>query len=378
MTSTLAAVRSHVPPPPDLERLLAPISADNPGGEVLRYEPVYDDIKKMREQDDPALPQGVWQRELKRADWSGVAEICSEALASRSKDLQIAAWLTEAWINLYGFPGLDVGARLITGLCRDFWDSVHPLIEDGELRGRISPIEWAVDKLALPLRSVPVTAPVAEDTAPYAWKDWEAGLYLSNLVKVNATAAATAQERGMVPQAKFLVSIANTPATWFASLAVELAGVAGALDELQRVLNERCGEHDAPSVAPLRGVVVGIHSYISKLVDERVAKGEIPAMTAITVEDTRPRVSTDDDGQAGAPVLHAIGAIASRADAYQRLREASEYLMRTEPHSPVPYLVKRAISWGNMSLAELLDELLQRNADANTLFALLGMKKPGQ
>jgi type VI secretion system protein ImpA len=41
----------------------------------------------------------------------------------------------------------------------------------------------------------------------------------------------------------------------------------------------------------------------------------------------------------------------------------------------VPYLVRRAISWGNLSLAELLDELLQKNGDVATLYALLGMKK---
>lgn len=74
-------------------------------------------------------------------------------------------------------------------------------------------------------------------------------------------------------------------------------------------------------------------------------------------------------------VVASIGPIASRADAYQRLREASDYLMRTEPHSPVPYLVRRAISWGNLSLAELLEELLQKNADLNTINALLGIRK---
>ena len=78
---------------------------------------------------------------------------------------------------------------------------------------------------------------------------------------------------------------------------------------------------------------------------------------------------------ASAPRLVA-GPIASRADAYRALTEASEYLMRTEPHSPVPYLVRRAITWGNMSLVELLDELLQKSADINTVYALLGMKRP--
>ncbi|HYN21582.1 MAG TPA: type VI secretion system protein TssA, partial [Thermoanaerobaculia bacterium] len=68
------------------------------------------------------------------------------------------------------------------------------------------------------------------------------------------------------------------------------------------------------------------------------------------------------------------GGVSSRSEAYQRLAEAADYLLRTEPHSPVPYLIRRAVSWGNLSLAELLQELLQKNADLPTLYTLLGIK----
>ena len=47
------------------------------------------------------------------------------------------------------------------------------------------------------------------------------------------------------------------------------------------------------------------------------------------------------------------GPIQSRAEAYKRLGEAADYLIKAEPHSPVPYLVKRAVAWGNMSFGEL-------------------------
>jgi predicted component of type VI protein secretion system len=69
------------------------------------------------------------------------------------------------------------------------------------------------------------------------------------------------------------------------------------------------------------------------------------------------------------------GSVLSRSEAYQRLIEAADFLLRTEPHSPVPYLVRRAVSWGNLSLADLLQELLQKNADLPTLYTLLGIKR---
>src|SRR5436305_1380063 len=65
--------------PSDLESLLAPISPARPARTSLRYEDAYDRIKEARRADDPSLPQGVWETELKRADWPTVQELCMEA-----------------------------------------------------------------------------------------------------------------------------------------------------------------------------------------------------------------------------------------------------------------------------------------------------------
>jgi len=48
-------------------------------------------------------------------------------------------------------------------------------------------------------------------------------------------------------------------------------------------------------------------------------------------------------------------------------------LMRIEPHSPTPYLVKRAIAWGGMSLAELMRHFIDSGYDLKSLYTMLGM-----
>jgi iron complex outermembrane receptor protein len=63
--------------------------------------------------------------------------------------------------------------------------------------------------------------------------------------------------------------------------------------------------------------------------------------------------------------------------AYQRLQEAADYLLRTEPHSPTPYLVHRAVSWGHMTLVELLQELMSNEQDLRAIYTLLGMQERG-
>lgn len=362
--------------PVDIEALLVPISAEKPAGEWLRFDPVYDDIQRLRQEDDAALPLGVWQRELKRADWRGVERLCIEVLTTRSKDLQVAAWLTEAWLHLHGFNGFASGVHVVARLCRDFWPGLHPALEDGSCEYRVAPISW-LTRLALPLLAIPLTHPTTEEPAAYGWTEWTHALRLAKVAVKDQQAMTKAQAAGTVTQQKFLVAVSLTSGAWYSSLNDELAAGLDALDALDAAVVEKCGAQEAPSLTPLRELLQSIQTFVARVIRERIEKGELsaPAEPPIPVTDEPMIDTTESNPSPPAPRL-VVGPIASRADAYRALTDASEYLLRTEPHSPVPYLVRRAISWGNMSLVELLDELLQKNADVNTVYALLGMKRP--
>ena len=56
---------------------------------------------------------------------------------------------------------------------------------------------------------------------------------------------------------------------------------------------------------------------------------------------------------------------------FKRLSEAADYLLRTEPHSPTPYLVKRAVEWGSMSLPELLQQIVRNEGEMSEIDRLL-------
>jgi type VI secretion system protein ImpA len=73
-----------------------------------------------------------------------------------------------------------------------------------------------------------------------------------------------------------------------------------------------------------------------------------------------------------APTAQApVGSIASRSHAYRLLEEIADYLAQHEPHSPTPYLLRRAISWGSMPLAELMRDILRDEGDVGRYLALL-------
>lgn len=84
----------------------------------------------------------------------------------------------------------------------------------------------------------------------------------------------------------------------------------------------------------------------------------------------------DADGEESVPASAPsgpAGAPTSREDAYRQLLLIADYLARTEPHSPVPYLIKRAVEWGNKPLSELLAEPINADSEARRVWSLLGV-----
>ena len=80
------------------EDILVAIPGENPSGADLRYDTkllVLDKLKEARRQDDDA-EQGAWQSERKTANWPLTLKLAQETLATTSKNLQVAAYLTEA------------------------------------------------------------------------------------------------------------------------------------------------------------------------------------------------------------------------------------------------------------------------------------------
>ena len=55
----------------------------------------------------------------------------------KTKDLQLAGWLTEALLKQKGFGGLKDGLALCHGLVDKFWDTLYPELEDGDSNNHV-------------------------------------------------------------------------------------------------------------------------------------------------------------------------------------------------------------------------------------------------
>lgn len=350
----------------DLDRLLSPIAPGNSAGASLRYDPAYDHIQILRKEDDATLPQGVWKADPKRADWASVESACLDILETRSKDLQVAAWLLEAWLHLHGYAGAAQGFRVMHALADAFWDDLHPQMQGGDVEFRVAPVLWLNDKLPPQLKLLPLTAPESQDVAVCSIALWEKASQRVNL------RPGTSPKESVVSLSQLEQGAMLTPTERLLAKAAEVKDMLVSCAALDQLLDEKLGK-EAPGLMPVRGVGEEALGILHTLLRDRAV---IEVNDEPTVEEHMPAYSVGYFPEPEMMYQHEPGRIRSRAEAYQMLADAAEYLARTEPHSPTPYLVRRAINWGAMPLDQVLSELVRNQAELAEIYRLLDLQPP--
>ena len=364
---------------PDLAGVLEPLPGPAPAGVPVLYDPVYDAIREARRQDDTSLPTGVWQSEAKRADWAEVTRLCLDVLRTRSKDLQVACWLVEALVYRHGFGAFPPGLRMIGELCRRFWsEGLHPANEGNDFSARFTPLEWLDRKLSVLLCVQAVTRP---------GKNTESGFSYSDYCNAQRLGVAGGRDPRVLERAKGTgqVMLADVEAAANATLAAVLRGYSRDLGlaiaetaALSATLRD-LGNGSSPSMVGLRERLTEIQGWIRTILVTR-GEQEEPMAVAEDVEEWGGE-GEEEGGEAGpgpAPRRRSpSGEIASRDEAYYWVAAAADYLLRTEPHSPTPYLLQRAILWGGMPLHEILMEISRGRNDLSAVIDFLGFNVSG-
>jgi type VI secretion system protein ImpA len=349
----------------DWEQLSSPISDEQPAGEYLRYEGTYDRIREARREDDASLTQGIYKSELKKADWREVESICTEALANRTKDIQICAWLTEAWMRLHGFAGCRDGLRLLTELVERYWAVLHPQAGEDDQEHRVGTFVWLNEKLSMQLKLIPITAPQSNDLLPYSFADWEMACHLEQLAERNQNAPRATDAGEQLNLTRFHASVMQTTTQSYLRLFDEMNGAAGACLALDNSLEEKLGQQ-SPGLHRFKETLGDIQRLVADILH---ARPDEPALSDMRQET--PLAAVAAGGHEPGSEIWSAHPIRSRAEAYWRLSEAAEYLLRTEPHSPTPYLVQRAVEWGSMSLFDLFQQIIRNEGEMQEINKLL-------
>ena len=337
--------------------LLNPIEGPNPSGSNLRYEPVYDKIKEARREEDQP-PPGMTERDRKVADNLLVIKLTTDLLTNKSKDLQLAAWLTEALLKRKGFGGLKDGLALCYGFVDKFWDTVYPELEDGDAQSRGAPLGFVGTKLEIPLKLVPVV-----EKAAYSLLDYQQSREVGYEDQAKADdakkkRAALVKEGKLTPEI-FDKAFEETPKKFYAQAEQDLDACLLTLTQLKKTCDEKFGD-DGPAFGPLQSSLDAtrhlMHGFLQKKREKEPDPVEVVAAAGNAAEG-------EAQGEGAGPVRTGVlisvetsSEPADRVDAIRKVAEAAAFLRQREPTSPASYLMLRGLRWGELRAAiELAD-----------------------
>jgi len=333
------------------EDILKPIPGDNPSGQDLRYSQQYDKIKEARREDDE-LSQGAWQFERKVADHNVVIKLTQETLATQSKDLQSAAWLTESLLKTKGFNGLLDGLVLCRELVANFWDTLYPAIEDGDAELRAAPLDWIGSRLDVPIVT---TALTRDGYGLFQYKESRAISYEEQAKSKEQKAARDAAlKEGKIAPEIFDKSFAETPKAFYAESEKSLDGCLQALDSLDKLCREKFG-NAAPSFGRLKSALEetrhAVHGFLQKKreIEPDPVEEVPPPPEEITAAEGETAAAAG-----GGDLNYAVAAVSEPGDrgvAISNVAGAAQFLRKREPYSPAPYLMLRGLRWGELRAA---------------------------
>jgi type VI secretion system protein ImpA len=361
------------PPVVDLDLIFQPIAGENPSGQDLRYSGLYDEIREARRADDD-LVQGEWQTELKVADFPKALNLSVDALSNKSKDIQIAAWLSEALVMMHGFAGLRDGLKILGGLQEKFWDTLYPEVDDGDMESRANAIAWMDTQVGLALRKAPYTG-----AAGYSFSDWQDsktfdfpdnidgldGPEKERITKLKQQAEK--QRRVTADLWKKEIAATRRAAVEAANFTIDECWQA--LGELNRVIEEKFDRNQAPGLTSFKKSLDEVHSQVKTLLaQKRLEEPDEVAVEEVDGAEDGAGGTVSGNGKAGP-----AGAIQNRRDALKRLGEIADFFKRSEPHSPVSYIVQKAVKWGEMPLESWLQEVIKDQSVLGQLKETLGV-----
>ena len=376
-----------------VQQLLQALPGDAPAGRWMRYEREFMEIPKLREEDDPSLPMGEWERPIVKADWRKVADACVQLLQSHTKDFQLVGWLCDAWIRTARMDGLCAGLALASGLAERFWATAWPAIEDGDADRRVAPFVWMNANLPLTLRLNVVLLPAALHRAEaVTLLDWE-----------RAPTADDAKSGDGQPRSRREIrdSVKPVDGDGLRLLSQRAAEGLATLQSLSVFLDEKLGQ-ESPSLTKLSSTLEAVRMAADSLLQELPAPVADAPSQELTADAEAGNADVDSTALAQAAGNaagadgggHAAAAIAARAaqtaasaqgvaagfsnreQVYQALTAIAAYLQTVEPHSPTPYMVQRAVALGQMGLPQMVREISASAGSLDKFFELLGIAPP--
>lgn len=357
------------------DRVVAPISDENPTGNDPRYDvspnSAYYRLKDQRMAARNAERNAIIEEESIYSHnnmWRVFIEDVPEILSTQSKDLELVAWLIESLTRLCGFRGMGIGYSIATVLIEAYWESLYPMPDEDGIETRISAITGlngieSEGTLLFPLASIPLTDMGVEQA--YAYWEYQQAIELERLDEDKRRLKV---DQGAVELFRITETVKSTSDEFYNDLIADLEFAIDAFNKFSERLDAAVGDVTPSSYISKR--LDSIHTALKHLLGDRFKRqtSKIEALDELS-ELGEHKASTPDIISSNLLVTN----MQSREQAIRQLKYVADFFRESEPHSPVSYSIEQIVRWCGMPLPELLAELISDRDVKRSYFRLVGI-----
>lgn len=357
----------------DLEGLLTPISEESPTGEDARQKPSYLTVASARNSARSAERSHAFDGINNEANefWKQILDTAPGIIQHESKDLKIASWYCEALIRLHGFQGLRDGFQLLHGLVENFWEGLFPLPDEDGMEIRVASLtglngEGSEGAIIAPIRNVIITQ--GREPGPFSFWQYRQALEVERLPDEDARQKKIANIGFSLKNIEQAVT--ESTEAFFVDVRDDVQACIDLYSKLSELLDSLCESHISPSSSNILNTLKEVLGAINHIGKNKfpVTVNDEPETTEATDADTSHSEQTTSFASA-VPA----GSIKNREAAFRQLADIAEFFRRTEPHSPISYVLEKAVKWGDMPLSALIAELIPDESSREHYSKLTGV-----
>jgi type VI secretion system protein ImpA len=294
-----------------------------------------------------------------------------EILTEWSKDLEIAAYLIEAYCRLDGFAGVARGFRIARELIANFWEHLYPQADEDGVVTRVLPFLWLngsenEGSLIGPLTRIPLTE--GSSIGPFALWQYRQAMELAGTTDPAGRQDRINQGAATRDQIERACNETSSPFKFFPKLIADIEDCQREFKELDRLLTEKCGHEHAPPTSQITTTLIACLEAANDI-GKKWRDGPPPGV--------------GDNGQGeytigGAKQGGTGFGLSTRDDAFRILLSVADFFERTEPQSVIPAQLRRVVEWGRLTPQELFARVIEDTGALEQMYKLVGIERPTQ
>ncbi|MCW8327860.1 type VI secretion system ImpA family N-terminal domain-containing protein [Photobacterium sp. SDRW27] len=382
------------------QSLLSPLKEDNFCGLYLKsdrqaFRPLRNEfnlaqtsLRKLTQNPERSELDVLLEENIK--NWNILSDSLANVFANSSRDIELASWMMAAQIIIDpSLAGVKELALWLEELVTAHWETLHPVLPENKIKA-----EGESEKLK------EINAFKVKAFVQLLGESEDSGLLYSPLLMtpligdLDFARYQSEEHKGNLSELRSQYhNLALTERTKVVCLINNLECIKTTFVAIDQKVTAICQQNLLPSVG--FNFVISLFNKILRAIE--FISGLKPSATAAPVDDSQPILSTQaeehtqeatsrhQDMQELPAVNQSVSIsslatqqVVNRDQVFHQLRDIADYFRKTEPHSPVAYLLEKAIRWGYMPLPELMTELLSNQQETiDRVFNLTGLDEDG-